>query len=415
MPPAELALLCRLCLLQRSVQVEQLVQVFLASPPVTRRTARELQSAIQRSPTPECFSETTASELAGAIGQTIGEAIQQDPLAGPEDAFRESVIRLVKETLDQYELTIEDDVEEVIRLYGVAGIDTPTDLRPLSAVDQKHLTGWILLYNELRQHSMLPYREIPGELEKAFRKEGWIESTGERQDLTPADVMMTFRSVKQMLQRYAVKHRVLGRVRKVCSLFQQKWKTSGPLATLNAQELEQVLAALVGRHLVLREADHSVSVHPAVRDYFGQLTPASERGIWHRLIGEQLIRLIERPGLRLPADAASLDLAEEAIAHSLAAGQTEQAWSLYVHLLGGHAHLAWKLGEMARGLRILRGFTPCPDQAALGWYLRPWASSTRPTSIIRCPTSGRIFACFRAVCPKSSARASPRGRRSPAS
>ena len=39
-------------------------------------------------------------------------------------------------------------------------------------------------------------------------------------------------------------------------------------------------------------------------------------------------------------------------------------------VLGGHRHLAWKLGEMARGLRILRGFDPCPDRWALGWYLR---------------------------------------------
>jgi len=54
------------------------------------------------------------------------------------------------------------------------------------------------------------------------------------------------------------------------------------------------------------------------------LTPASDRGFWHHLIGEQLIRLVQRPGSRLPADPASLDLAEEAISHALAAGRTEQ-------------------------------------------------------------------------------------------
>ena len=27
---------------------------------------------------------------------------------------------------------------------------------------------------------------------------------------------------------------------------------------------------------------------------------------------------------------------------------------MYFQVLGGHRHLAWKLGEMARGLRILR-------------------------------------------------------------
>ncbi len=40
-------------------------------------------------------------------------------------------------------------------------------------------------------------------------------------------------------------------------------------------------------------------------------------------------------------------------------------------VLGGMRHLAWKLGETARGLRILRGFEVCPDRDALAWFLRP--------------------------------------------
>ena len=60
--------------------------------------------------------------------------------------------------------------------------------------------------------------------------------------------------------------------------------------------------ALVGRHLVLREADGSVSVHPAVRDYFAQVASATEQGFWHHLIGEQLISLVARPGFRLLYD-----------------------------------------------------------------------------------------------------------------
>jgi hypothetical protein len=72
----------------------------------------------------------------------------------------------------------------------------------------------------------------------------------------------------------------------------------------------------------------------------------------------------------LPTDPASLDLVEEAIAHAVRAGQTEKALKLYTQVLGGHRHLAWKLGEMARGLRIVRRFSPCPDRWALGWYLR---------------------------------------------
>ncbi len=159
-------------------------------------------------------------------------------------------------------------------------------------------------------------------------------------------------------------------VREQCRLYQQKWQASGPLATLDAEGVSAALAALVGRHLVLREADGSLSVHPAVRDYFARLMTATERGFWHHLIGDQLISLVQRPGRRLPTDQASLDLTEEAITHALGAGQPDKAWNLYAHVLGGHRHLAWKLGEMARGLRILRGFDVCPDRWALGWYLR---------------------------------------------
>ena len=371
LPAAELALLCRLCLLQRNVKVEQVAQMFLVSPPVLHKTARELQAAIRRIPAPEWFNVDVAAELAQDVGQTICEALQQEPLAGPEDAFRQSVIQVVTEALDQHENNIEGDVEELIRLYGSAGVDAPTDQRPLPGTDQQRLQVWIALYNELRHHPMLPYKELRADLEAAFLHAGWIKSSArESENLVPADVIMTFRSIKRILQNLAFKHRVLCRVRQLCALFHQKWRASGPLASLDAVELGQVLSALVGRHLVLCEADQSVSVHPAVRDYFSQLTPASERGLWHHLIGEQLIRLIQRPGSRLPADPASLDLAEEAISHALAAGRTEQAWSLYTHLMGGHAHLAWKLGEMARGLRIVKAFTPCPDRAGLGWYLR---------------------------------------------
>jgi hypothetical protein len=153
-------------------------------------------------------------------------------------------------------------------------------------------------------------------------------------------------------------------------LYQRKWRASGPLATLDSEELRLALNSLVERHLALREPDGSLSVHPAVRDYFRQLESASEQGFWHHLIHEQLLSLVRRPGMRLPTEKASLDLVEEAISHANQAGESREALQLYNQVLAGHRHLAWKLGEMARGLRIIRGFDPCPDRWALGWYLR---------------------------------------------
>src|SRR5262249_4079101 len=58
------------------------------------------------------------------------------------------------------------------------------------------------------------------------------------------------------------------------------------------------------------------------------------------------------------------------IHHAAEAGRPADALALYHEVIGGLRHLGWRLGEMARGLRILRGFDPCPDRWALGWYLR---------------------------------------------
>jgi tetratricopeptide (TPR) repeat protein len=251
-----------------------------------------------------------------------------------------------------------------------ANFGVSTKQRPLSWQDQEKLRDSLARYHELRNHPLLPFKE-PHAPVVALLEEAWGKpSIPQYGDLTPADVLHAFRHVRQVLQRFAIQHMVLRRVREICQLYQQKWQAGGPLATLEAEILCQALETLVLRHLALREADGSISVHPAVRDYFRQLATVPERGFWHDLIGEQLISLVRRPGLRLPTDQASLDLVEEAIFHAIQAGQSEKALKLYTQVLGGHRHLAWKLGEMARGLRIMRSFNPCPDRWALGWYLR---------------------------------------------
>src|SRR5262249_26423361 len=250
-------------------------------------------------------------------------------------------------------------IEEIIRHYGDEPTH-PTESRPLSRFDQKRVRDQIFWYNEYRNHPLYSYKEPPSALEAAFLHAGWAKpSPAEFADLTPADVQVALRRARQVLQQFAVKHRALRLVGEQCRLYQRKWQSSGPLATLDAAAMRQALSNLVDRHLVLREADGTLSVHPAVRDYFAGLTAADDRGLWHHLIGDQLISLVQRPGLRPPEDPATLDLAEEAVAHALGSGRPEKAWHLYVHVLGGHRHLAWRLGEMARGLRILRGFEPC--------------------------------------------------------
>jgi hypothetical protein len=55
----------------------------------------------------------------------------------------------------------------------------------------------------------------------------------------------------------------------------------------------------VGRHLVLPEANGAFSIHPAVRDYFYRLAVAGQQAGWHDLLREQMVNLIQQPGLRL--------------------------------------------------------------------------------------------------------------------
>ncbi len=349
---------------------EQILELFLCSPPVLSHTARDIVNRITILPTLEDWPNEYKSELAESIADVVREAILERPVAGPEHVFEQGIYLAVESQVKHHDATAEDDVDEIIRVYRHESLDLPTVERPLSWQDQEQLRALITRYEKLGQHPLLPYKEPPEALEAAFLKEGWINpSESTAADVTPADVVHAFFRVKQSLKRLALKHGVLRRVRELCRLHQQKWEAGGALSALDSGALHQVIEGLIGRHLVLRESDGSLSVHPAVRDYFGQVGTASERGFWHHLIGEQLISLVQRPGLRLPADQASLDLVEEAITHALNGGEPAKALNLYTHVLGGHRHLAWKLGEMARGLRIIRRFNPCPDRWALGWYL----------------------------------------------
>jgi hypothetical protein len=371
LPPGELTLLCRLCLLPRSVKDEQIVQLFVCSPPVQVWTAREVVRQVRTLPASDVFPTARRDELAEAVSETVKDVLREATIAGPEGTFREEICRAVADAFVRLASGTEERVEELIRLYSGAGSIAPDTRRPLPARDQEWLRRAIARYQALRSHPLFPYKEPPAQLEYAFLKEGWAKPIArEGEDMGPADILSGFLRQKKILHSFVVKHFALVRVREVCALRQRKWALAGALATLDAAGLRRAVEALVGRHLLVREADGAVGAHPAVRDYFARLGSSAEQGGWHEVVGEQLIRLAQRPGLRLPEDKATLDLLEDAIHHALRAGRTEKALGLYNQALGGHRHLAWKLGESARGQRILRGFSSRPDRWALGWYLR---------------------------------------------
>jgi hypothetical protein len=366
LPPEERTLLCRLCLLRRSVREEQLLSLFLCAPPVHARTVRELAESAARLVR---TGPAGAADLVKCVREALEEALCAAPLAGPEESFRREVLAAVDRALEMYRQDIHVEADELARLYARAGLEGPTEQHPLPPADRTRLRALYARYCKLRNHPLLPFQEPHAHLSAAFAHLGWEPPPSPAEDLGPADVLRAFRRVRQELDWLALKHFALCRVREVCRVQQRKWALAGPLAPLDGSGLRRVLAALVGRHLVLREAD-AVTAHPAVRDHFARLGSAVERGQWHDLLREQLVNLVQRPGLRHPEDRVTLDLVEEAIHHAAQAGRPDDAVGLYRDVLGGLRHLGWKLGEMARGVRILRGFDPCPDRWALGWFLR---------------------------------------------
>jgi hypothetical protein len=370
LPPTELALLGRLCLLSRSVSEEHILRLFLCSPVVGTRALRECADQIARLPIRTSRPFERRRELAEAVRTTLQERLCDSPVAGPEAAFRQNLLLALEEVVELHRINVEDDVDELLGVYTDTGVDICTDARPLPVMDRERLRSWAKRYLELRDHPLLPFQKPHEELELAFQNLGWSKAARRRSDLSPDDVLMEFRLVRERLHGLALEHFVLRRVRELCRLYQQKWSTAGPLAALDERAMRQVLGALVGRHLVLREADGSLSVHPAIRDHFARMAQGQGQASWHDLIREQLVSLVHRPGVRLPEDRATLDLVEEAIDHALQAGRSDQACWLYHQVLGGLRHLAWRLGEVARGLRILRRFDPCPDHSGLAWCLR---------------------------------------------
>lgn len=371
LPAAELALLCRLCLLRRSVTLDQIAQMFQCSPAVHAHTIRELREQIAHLPDPRNDMSPVLDDYTQAVCQCLEEILCVAPIAGPEEGFKREVLAAAVQALELQQGDKDADFIALARLYAGAELDVVSDLRPLSAEDREALRSVCARYVELRRHPMMPFNEPNPALQEAFEDLGWkVPQRRQQEDLRPDDLLKAYQRVFHRLWHLTCKHFLLRRVRELCAFHQRKWALAGPLAPLDAAGLREVLDGLVGRHLAVREADGSFSIHPAVRDHFHRLAVAGEQAGWHDLLREQMVTLIQQPGVRLPQDAATLDQVEEAIYHALQSGRTDEAGWLFREVLGGMRHLAWKLGETARGLRILRGFDVCPDRDALAWFLR---------------------------------------------
>jgi hypothetical protein len=361
LPPAELKLLCQLCLLRRGMPEEHIQQLFLCSPPVHLRTIREIRQAV--------LHLTDKQDLADSIFDFLQEALCTAAIAGPADVFSQEIISAAAKVVEKHEKDADPQFEDIARLCDKL-LDPPTDRRPLSANDRRNFHALYQRYLELRAHPLMPYKESGASNMEWLKKAGLGKHILAAESTTVLDVLYSFQRCQRHLRYLVFKHFALQRIRELCRLYQNKWVLAGPLAMLDRQELGQALDRLVERHLLLKETGRSFNAHPAVRDHFARRAQSADAQTWHDLIREQLISLSERPGAGFADRPATLDFVEEAIYHALQAGKTADALGLYHQVLGGVRHLGWKLGEMSRGLRILRGFDRCPEPWDLAWYLR---------------------------------------------
>jgi hypothetical protein len=153
--------------------------------------------------------------------------------------------------------------------------------------------------------------------------------------------------------------------------------------SMSGNRLPQVLSRLVDLQLVQEHqaegAAAQYSVHPAVGHYFDTALKEDALQIHlgaaeylQRQVGPGQFRVAVRGAVRtrgavplrgrpqrsLPAQAALLNLIEEAIYHYLKAGKAEEACRVYLDRLGGYEHLGRELGDYARGERVTSMFLP---------------------------------------------------------
>jgi len=146
-------------------------------------------------------------------------------------------------------------------------------------------------------------------------------------------------------------------------------QASGALAGLAPEGIQQALARLERRGLVFGGKTGYQS-HPFVRRTFRALldVPAEQvHAVEQARLDEALAGRPDQP----VSDKDLLDRYETLLRETLAAGLPDEAWGLYARSMGGFGHLGLRVGDMSRGLRVLRLFAGQGDPLSLPSELPP--------------------------------------------
>ena len=157
-------------------------------------------------------------------------------------------------------------------------------------------------------------------------------------------------------------------------------EVAGTLIGCDGSGLAKLAERLVTRGLVFAyEVDdlRTWTAHPFLRDWFRNLLGVPTERV-HEVVRSQLAPSLEARPSSHPTDREMLDRYEGLIECSLLAGHVAEAYELYYYGLGRFSHLAKRLGEYERALRILKAFAIDRDPNRL----RPGLSDRRQAILL---------------------------------
>ncbi len=276
---------------------------------------------------------------------------------------------------------------DMLRMWGVRGHDKVLDALAESV-------GWHALSVRVMGAYLKHYAEGDAEEGLELDLDVMAKEAGDAdQKAFKLDKMLCHLSEKmtaaerELMTHISFFHRGIG-VEMLETLVNAGVSGAAALAGTNQRQLLLLVRRLIARGLAFSHGDGDQRVftaHPFVRDHFKKLNGAGATNV-HELLRRRLAPSLEHQPGKTTGDKDTLDRFEALIEHTRLSGETEEAFELYWHGMGGYKHLGPLLGEYRRARRIVEGFSPdgTPAHCALDLpvprrtlLLNDWATLAR--------------------------------------
>jgi len=167
------------------------------------------------------------------------------------------------------------------------------------------------------------------------------------------------RAEGDLLARLALFPRGIG-LDLLCVVAKAGGDASGSLAGYDESDLPHLLDKLLQLGLASRHVEgeaETFTARPFLRDFFKNLDGVRNPQPIYEVVRAKMAEGVDVDPKTKPASPVELDRYERLVEITLLAGKTQEAFGLYSDGVGGFKNLGWKLGENARGVRILSSFS----------------------------------------------------------